>query len=75
MKINSDARVLVGAAEAGESLEHTLEPGRSAWVHVVKGSGTVNGQPVAAGDAAAVSGESRIAVEGGNVEVIVFDLA
>jgi len=74
LKIHQNARVLVGSADAGETIDYSLEPGRGAWVHVVKGSGTINGQAVEAGDAAAVSGESRITVEGGNLEVIVFDL-
>jgi len=74
LKIHQNARVLVGSADAGETIDYSLEPGRGAWVHVVKGSGAINGQAVEAGDAAAVSGESRITVEGGNLEVIVFDL-
>src|ERR1035441_5652742 len=76
MQIHQDARVLIGQVEAGQELAHHLEPGRQAWVHVVRGAAAVNGQALATGDAAAVTGETAVTVAGidANTEVLVFDL-
>jgi redox-sensitive bicupin YhaK (pirin superfamily) len=44
---------------------------------VIRGAATINGQALATGDAAAVTGESAVSIAGGdaNTEVLVFDLA
>jgi redox-sensitive bicupin YhaK (pirin superfamily) len=77
LKIHQDARVLIGQVEAGGELTHGLQPGRQAWVHVIRGAATVNGQALATGDAAAVTGESAVSIAGvdANTEVLLFDLA
>jgi quercetin 2,3-dioxygenase len=77
LKIHQDARVLIGQVEAGQELTHELQPGRQAWVHVISGAVAVNGQPLATGDAAAVTGEPHITLTGTdpNTEVLFFDLA
>ncbi|MEO8593548.1 MAG: pirin family protein [Candidatus Solibacter sp.] len=77
LKIHQDARVLIGQVEAGKELTHSLAPGRQAWVHLIRGSATVNGEALATGDSVAVTGERAVTVNGGdaNSEVLVFDLA
>jgi redox-sensitive bicupin YhaK (pirin superfamily) len=77
LKIHQDARVLIGQVEAGGELTHSLQPGRQAWVHMIRGAATVNGQALATGDAAAVTGEPVVTLKGTgpNTEVLVFDLA
>jgi quercetin 2,3-dioxygenase len=77
LKIHQDARVLIGQVENGKQLNHELGQGRAAWVHLIRGDATVNGQPLTTGDAAAVTGEDSIAIEGKgpDSEVLVFDLA
>jgi redox-sensitive bicupin YhaK (pirin superfamily) len=77
MKIHQDARVWIGQVEAGKQLTHTLDQGRGAWIHIVRGEATVNGNPVSSGDAIAVTDESAVAIQGvaPNTEVLVFDLA
>ena len=77
LKIHQDARVLIGQVESGKQLNHELAQGRAAWVHLIRGDATVNGQPLTTGDAAAVTGENSIAIEGKgpDSEVLVFDLA
>jgi redox-sensitive bicupin YhaK (pirin superfamily) len=77
LKIHQDVQVLIGQVEAGGELEHRLEPGRQAWVHVIRGLATVNGQALTTGDAAGITGESGVAITGtgANTEVLVFDLA
>jgi redox-sensitive bicupin YhaK (pirin superfamily) len=53
-----------------------LAAGRKGYVHVVRGELDVNGERLAAGDAAKLDGESSIGLSGGKAaEVLVFDLA
>lgn len=77
MKIHQDARVLIGEVEAGKQLSYDLTSGRSAWVHLIRGEATVNGQPLSTGDAAAITGENRIEIQGDRTtsELLLFDLA
>lgn len=76
MTIHQDVRLYAGLFDGDESATLELAPGRRAWVHVARGSLTVNGVALAAGDAAAISDETRVALSGGdNAEVLVFDLA
>ncbi|TMQ10609.1 MAG: pirin family protein [Deltaproteobacteria bacterium] len=73
--IHSDARVYAGVFDAGASAEHALAPGRHAWVHVVRGTARINGIALAAGDAAALTEERTVRIEGIDAgEVLVFDL-
>jgi redox-sensitive bicupin YhaK (pirin superfamily) len=52
-----------------------VKPGRSAWVHVARGSVVVNGRVLSDGDAAAISDEVITLTNGERAEVLVFDLA
>ena len=74
LKIHQDAKVLIGQVEAGQELTHDLAPGRQAWVHMIRGAATVNGQSLETGDAAAVTEETGLKLQGTG-EVLVFDLA
>jgi quercetin 2,3-dioxygenase len=74
--IHSDATMLAGVFDAGQTAEHALAPGRHAWVHVARGNARVNGTDVAAGDAVALSQERTVRIEGIDAsELLVFDLA
>jgi quercetin 2,3-dioxygenase len=77
LKIHQDAQVLIGQVEAGGELAHRLQPGRQAWVHVIRGAATVNGRPLTTGDAAAVTGEPAVTLTGidPNTEVLIFDVS
>ena len=49
---------------------------RKAYVHLVRGSLTVNGQKLQKGDAALLADESSLVLtDGQDAEVLVFDLA
>ena len=76
LKLHQDARVLIGQAEEAKPLDYALPTGRKAWVHVIRGEASVNGQPLEAGDAAAITNEAAIAIRGTGpvAEVILFDL-
>jgi redox-sensitive bicupin YhaK (pirin superfamily) len=65
-----------GVFAAGERERYELAPGRHAWVQVVRGRVTVNGQELSAGDGAALSDVSQVELEvADTAEVLLFDLA
>jgi len=73
--IHQDARVYAGLFDAQESATLAITPGRRAYAHVARGRVTVNGQALAAGDAAMLAGEPEVRLERGiDAEVLVFDL-
>jgi redox-sensitive bicupin YhaK (pirin superfamily) len=74
--IHQDARLYATLLAPGEEVSHPLARGRHAWVHVARGKASLNGQPLEAGDGAAISGEEGVTLRGdGHAEVLLFDLA
>ena len=74
--IHADARVYAGLFDGGERFSLALASGRKGYVHVVRGELDVNGNRLAAGDAAKLEDEARIELSIGKAaEVLVFDLA
>ena len=56
-------------------LEHRLEAGRRAYVHVARGCAKVNGETLNGGDGVAIENQQDISLEGVTAaEVLVFDL-
>lgn len=75
VSIHADALLYAGLFEHGERASLGLAKERHAWVHVARGSVTLNGQALHAGDGAAIEGED-VDIEGVDAgEVLVFDLA
>jgi redox-sensitive bicupin YhaK (pirin superfamily) len=72
--IHQDADLYTTTLRDGASVTQNLRPGRYGWVHVARGNVTVNGQPLAAGDGAAIEAEPRVTIAGDG-EVLLFDLA
>ena len=76
VRLNADAAMYAGLFDGPERAELALDPKRLAYVHVARGAVSVNGRPLAAGDAAQLDGESLLSLsDGRDAEVIVFDLA
>jgi redox-sensitive bicupin YhaK (pirin superfamily) len=74
--IHADARMYAGLFDGTEVATLPLAPGRKAYVHLVRGHLTVNGQPLQAGDALAMNNEASVQIsDGQQAEVLVFDLA
>ncbi len=74
--IHADARLYAGLFDGSEAASLALQPGRKAYVHLVRGALTVNGQRLRAGDALAMVDEAEVVVaDGEQAEVLVFDLA
>ena len=73
--IHQDAAVYAALLEGPEQATHALAAGRKAYLHVARGSLDVNGQTLAAGDAAKISGETAVTLKNGKgAEVLLFDL-
>lgn len=74
--IHQDVRVSAARLDAGQDLAYTLAPDRYAWVQVVAGAVTLNATTLEAGDGAAVTEETTLAVSATEpAEVLLFDLA
>jgi len=74
VSMNQDAFLYVGLFDADEAAERVIAASRRGYVHVARGSITVNGQQLRAGDALK-TGAGTISIEGGNAaEVLLFDL-
>lgn len=75
--IHQDAELYVARLGPGKAVEHTLRPGRHAWVQVARGEIALDGTRLQAGDGAAVSAEPRLSLSAGSgpAEVLLFDLA
>ena len=73
--VHQDVRVYDSLLSPGDEVSYTLGGGRGAWLQVVRGAVTLNGTALGAGDGAAVSGESGLAIRAeGESEILLFDL-
>jgi redox-sensitive bicupin YhaK (pirin superfamily) len=79
VKIHQDAKLFAALLEDGKAVSHNLGNGRGAWVQVARGTVTVNGKVLNAGDGASISDEPSISITGTGgskkAEVLLFDLA
>ncbi|HVJ42809.1 MAG TPA: pirin family protein [Dongiaceae bacterium] len=74
--INQDLRLYGSILEPGVPLSHPLAAGRGAWVQVVNGDITVNGQKLESGDGAAIEDVAELKIEAAaKSEFLLFDLA
>jgi len=73
--IHQDARLFVGRFDGEERASFAVQPGRRAYVHVIRGRANVNGQQLGAGDALKVVDTESVTVQDGRgAEVLLFDL-
>jgi redox-sensitive bicupin YhaK (pirin superfamily) len=75
VKVHQDASVHVASLEPGTEVSHPLGDGRGAYLYVIDGSITLDGERMATGDAARVTDEAamRIRAEGAS-ELILVDV-
>ena len=73
--IHQDACVYAALIDGAEHVRHRLAAGRHAYVHVARGSVSVNGHVLGAGDAAKLSDVDVDIEQGTGAEVLFFDLA
>ena len=73
--IHQDADLWLARLEAGQQVTHKPAPGRHAWIHIAEGEVSLNGEPLHAGDAAAVSDEPELELRAAQPsQVLLFDL-
>ena len=75
VRIHQDAIVYAGLFDGDEAAKLEITAGRRVYVHVARGELAVNGHRLVAGDAAKLTGEQHLSLDGGRAsEVLVFDL-
>ncbi|MFN0061387.1 MAG: pirin family protein [Myxococcaceae bacterium] len=73
--VHQDVALWGALLETGMTLEHSLAPGRHAWLQVARGKVVFNGQKLSEGDGAAISNESLLRFVGEiPAELLLFDL-
>lgn len=74
--IHQDAELYIASLNNSDRLEHSINPNRSLWVQIAKGAAEVNGTTLQAGDGAALTQETQIAIAAtaDDTEILLFDL-
>lgn len=76
LQVRQDVNLWMALIDPGETRVLPLRSGRHAWIHVVRGSITVNGSDLEEGDGASMSNEQVFTLIGRDpAEVLLFDLA
>lgn len=75
LTIHQDASLYGALLGEGDQLSHAVKPGRRVWVQLARGSVTVNGERLSAGDGAALSDEPLITIAAtSDAELLLFDM-
>jgi redox-sensitive bicupin YhaK (pirin superfamily) len=75
VSLRQDAAIFASILDGEDRVDHALPAGRQAYVQVARGSVTVNGVALEAGDAVHVTEEAVVSLSGAkDAEVLVFDL-
>lgn len=73
--VHQDAQLYAARLSGTEKLRYTFKNNRLGYLQVARGTLTLNGQPLQAGDGVAITSESEIELSNGNTaEVLLFDL-
>ncbi len=73
--IHQDVALYAAVLAAGQQVEHALQPGRRAWLQVVRGEVQLGDTRLAAGDGAAITQEPALAmISESDAEVLLFDM-
>ena len=78
LKVRQDVKLFASLLEKGKQVTYHLDQNRYGWIQVAKGSVTLNGKTLKAGDGAAISEESKLEITGTSderAEFLLFDLA
>jgi len=75
LQIHQDTSIFLARLEAGKGVIHPLQPDRHGWLQVLRGSVTLNGQQLQAGDGAAISEEFHLDIMAKeSAEIMLFDM-
>lgn len=73
---HQDADLYGTLLDGSDTLDYTLSPDRTAYIHLAKGNVTVNGCELSAGDGLTIHAEPLIHLtKGDHAEILLFDLA
>ncbi|MBM3568588.1 MAG: pirin family protein [Alphaproteobacteria bacterium] len=76
LTIHREVDLFAALLTGGESIRHHLRSGRGAWVQLARGSVTLNGEKLDAGDGAAISTSGPIVLDRAqDAELLLFDMA
>jgi len=77
IRIHQDVDLHAGRLTSGQLVEHTLAPGRRAWIQVARGRIDVDGHTMESGDGASVKAQSGLTITGADrgAEILLFDMA
>ena len=76
VQIHADARMYAACFDSSQSAALELDPARKAYVQVLRGALSANGQALGQGDALLMQGENRLVLDQAQAaEVLVFDLS
>ena len=76
VKIHADASVYAGIFNGSQTATVQLDPKRKAYVHLIRGALSINGQSITGGDALLIESESKLEISQGiDAEVLIFDLS
>lgn len=76
LPIQTDISILLADLAAGGEISYELPAGRHAWLQVLRGGVTLNGQQLFTSDGGAVTGERELLISAkGNAELLLFDLS
>lgn len=76
LRIQQDVRIYLADLTKGNSIQYPLAHERHAWVQVLRGSLSIRGASLQAGDGVAVSAEAQLQLECNSAaEIMMFDLA
>jgi quercetin 2,3-dioxygenase len=76
LHIHQDARIFLSKIDAQATVTHNLAKGRHAWLQVLRGTISLNGEHIETSDGAAVSDENTLSIQATtDAEIMLFDLA
>lgn len=72
--IHQDVDLYATLLAPGDEVPHDIAEGRGGWVHVARGSVTLNGETLKEGDGVPISASGRVRIKGSaHAEVLLFD--
>jgi len=75
LRIHQDALMYSAILDQGQHVVHELPQGRSAWLHLVQGEGTLGDAVLATGDGAGIRTERAVSFTAGkHTEILLLDL-
>lgn len=76
LTVHRDVDLFVTRLSAGKAVTHEIAAGRGAWVHAARGSLTLNGEAIAAGDGVSLVGPATLTLRAEEEsEALLFDMA